>query len=366
MSHGPNDQLSKLSYIATAIGSVPFSEPAEAVSFVLSKFRDAPFWPQLPARSPLEDMNLQYAANLPGIRSNEEKRSLTVVRDEGFDAAVEEFYARILEDDVKSFDLPVERAAGFYEFLRGIDAHPEKDEISFLKGHITGPITHGLIIRDEQDKPVIYDHLYSDLIVKNLVMQARSQVNFFENHLPHAGRIIFIDEPYLTAFGSAFVSLDENFVIEKLDEIAEATSAICAVHCCGRTDWKTLLSTKVDMLSFDAYEYMESLATFPGEVNAFLERGGVLSWGIVPSSLPTPIQIEQEDLDTLEKKFHAGLGVLERAGVNLDLVNKQSIITPSCGTGGMSEANAKKALTLAGELAARLKKRSLEGAGAAG
>ena len=45
-----------------------------------------------------------------------------------------------------------------------------------------------------------------------------------------------------------------------------------------------LLATTVDILNLDAYGYIENLALYPAELRAFLDRGGVVCWGIVPNT----------------------------------------------------------------------------------
>ncbi len=72
-----------------------------------------------------------------------------------------------------------------------------------------------------------------------------------------------------------------------LDEVftaIHAEEALAGVHCCGNTDWSVLLATQVDILNLDAYNYLEYLALFPMELREFLDRGGVVAWGIVPNN----------------------------------------------------------------------------------
>ena len=51
-------------FTATGIGTLPYTDPAQAVDTVLAQLTEMPYWPQLPARSHLEDMNSQYAPAL--------------------------------------------------------------------------------------------------------------------------------------------------------------------------------------------------------------------------------------------------------------------------------------------------------------
>ncbi len=50
---------------ATGVGSLPHRDPAKAVKAVLANFREIPYWPQLPRRTFLESMYVQFAAGLP-------------------------------------------------------------------------------------------------------------------------------------------------------------------------------------------------------------------------------------------------------------------------------------------------------------
>jgi len=59
--------------LATAIGSMPHIDPQEACSLVLANLPDIPVWPQLPNRSFLENMYVQYSERFPGIVLEEER-----------------------------------------------------------------------------------------------------------------------------------------------------------------------------------------------------------------------------------------------------------------------------------------------------
>jgi hypothetical protein len=48
-------------FIATGIGSFPHQDEKEVFRLVFEDFSEIPFWPQLPKRSFLEGMVVQYA-----------------------------------------------------------------------------------------------------------------------------------------------------------------------------------------------------------------------------------------------------------------------------------------------------------------
>lgn len=52
--------------------------------------------------------------------------------------------------------------------------------------------------------------------------------------------LLFVDEPYMASFGSAYINLSREQVIAWLDGVYEALhaeGAITGMHCCGNADW---------------------------------------------------------------------------------------------------------------------------------
>ncbi len=50
---------------ATAIGSMPYADPARALDVIFGAIPDAPIWPQLSKRGLREQMEVQYSEGLP-------------------------------------------------------------------------------------------------------------------------------------------------------------------------------------------------------------------------------------------------------------------------------------------------------------
>ena len=152
---------------------------------------------------------------------------------------------------------------------------------------------------------------------------------------------MFIDEPYLSAFGSAFTQVSREEVIKYLNEVIEGIhkeNALSGVHCCGNTDWSVLMDTNVDIISFDAYSFFDGMTLYPEKLNKFFERGGVLAWGIVPSS----DLINSETVASLAANFMEKNKQLVKKGIDEKAVKNRYIITPSCGVGSLPENLAEK------------------------
>jgi methionine synthase II (cobalamin-independent) len=191
--------------------------------------------------------------------------------------------------------------------------------------------------------------MLADALIKNAAMNARWQIQKLKALRP--GVIISVDEPYLAAFGSAFISLERHQVITMLDEVFEAIhqdGALASVHCCANTDWSVLLATTVDILNLDAYGYLENLALYPAELHGFLDRGGAIMWGIVPNNE----DIFQTTPEALASQLREGIDLIkskaQARGVNIisEHLAQRSLITTSCGLGPTSVEIADRSLEI--------------------
>lgn len=333
-------------FAATGVGSLPHRDADEAVRLVLSEFPEIPFWPQLPRRSPLESMYVQYAAGLPGAELSGDR--IFVAGGDRMIAEAEAFYERFLGEDPLSFAIPAERAAGLHRLLElGGGPFPA------VKGQVTGPVSFGLMVTDREKRPLFYDPVGRDVLVKHLTRVAQWQAA----QLSRLSRkvILVIDEPYLASVGSAVLSLSRDEVIAALDEIVDGLPGVlCGVHCCANTDWGLVLSTRLGCLSFDAYEYASSLLLYPEALSAFLSRGGTLAFGIVPTD---PDRIAAETAESLAARMEGILRDFEGRGISRDAVVRSSLVTPACGLGTLSPAEAAAAARLTSGLSRLLRRR---------
>jgi len=156
---------------------------------------------------------------------------------------------------------------------------------------------------------------------------------------------MFIDEPILSAIGSStYLSVSRE---ETLRLLAETVSAIqmaggsAGIHCCGNADWPLVIESGVSVINFDAYAYFENLAMYHAEIRSFLEGGGYLAWGVVP----TTDALSEEDLESIIELFKNRLTTLSRY-IPEDLLLSRAILTPSCGAGSRTVAEALKIFQL--------------------
>jgi len=111
------------------------------------------------------------------------------------------------------------------------------------------------------------------------------------------------------------------------------------------------MESKVDIVSFDAYEFMDKYLMYWREIKTFLDRGGYLAWGIVPTSS----KVTNVSTHDLVKKLEEGIQFLVNKGFSRTLIQERSIITPSCGTGTLTIAEAERVMALTYELSIAMK-----------
>jgi methionine synthase II (cobalamin-independent) len=331
-------------FLTTLIGSVPYHNTSDTCDRIMAAV-DLPVWPQMVRLGFRENMYTQYGAVLPSIRIDDQTEKITFDTAGDLTTPLEAFYTHYLEEDLDYFALQTSHAVGFYAMVERLS----RTSGTWVKGQVTGPVSMGLTVTDQDRRASLYNEMLVDVLVKNAAMNARWQIRSLKSVRPQV--IIFVDEPYMASFGSAFISLSRDQVIVMLDEVFDAIHAeagLAGVHCCANTDWSVLLETSVDILNLDAYEYLDNLALYPHELRKFLDRGGIVAWGIVPNTQEifsvTPQQLVQQLRTgiTLVCEKAAARGVFMEPRE----FETRSLVTPACGLGSASTAVADEVLSV--------------------
>jgi hypothetical protein len=345
--------MSGLSGLATTgIGSVPFTDPEETVALVLETLPQIPYWPQMVQLGYLEEMAAQAARGLPGLKVDGVNRTVAMDPDLPRDEALARFYEVVLSGDLTAFAFEAQDARGFFALLAKVASQGCPGPA--LKGQLSGPVTFAGVVKDAAGKPILYDRELTQAVCSGLARKVAWQAEKFRE-LGKAP-IVFLDEPYLTGFGSAYLPISKDEVTGILTQTLEEARGAAAgpvtlgVHCCGNTDWSLLLNAPIDILSFDSYGFFESLRLYERPLAQYLGRGGWLAWGLVP----TNDDFKQETPDTLWQRFKVQANQLAKE-LNLELkeILSQSLLTPACGTGYMSPDDARRVLTTVKEMGLR-------------
>jgi len=345
-----------------AIGSLPHKDPDEAISLIKKYFANIPFWAQLTKKSKKEDMMLQYLEGMPSFCIDSDGKVFLDNESDEFFENLEAFFMDF-EEILSSIDSPCLDKYGisdgysstFKKYLDLIKASTPK----FAKGQIVGPFTLATALTDKNGQAAIYDETLTEIIIKTLILKALWQIKKIKMATPDTTPIIFIDEPSVSQLGtSAFLTISEDKVRGMIEEICNAiktNGGICAIHCCGKCDWRMPIKSGIDIINLDAFSFAKNLSLFSEDVNKFLESGGKIAWGIIPTL--DSDALEKMTVQDAIKIFETSVKYLTEKGINEKLVIDNSIVTPSCGAGGLSEELAQKALKLTKELSEELKER---------
>ncbi len=336
--------------LPTLIGSLPISDHQEATRLVLEYMQEIPLWIQLPCY-PEERLLSQFAEGLPGLRGAEDSLFFDT-EDPAFEQELLSFYEQYLgvteaglslNETVFAFSDKTGR--GFKAFLNAVARASSKPKA--VKGQITGPFTMLSGLKDKDGRLAYFNPQLREVIVKALALKARYQVEAMKALGPEV--ILFLDEPALAGFGSsAMVGITREDAISDLTEVIDVVheaGGISGIHVCANTDWSVVLATPLDILSFDAYGYFDRIVLFREQLTDFLEKGNNIAWGLVPTL--NDEDLKREDVSSLKALWDEQV---KQLGTDPEMVKRQALITPSCGTGLLSRELSLRVLGLTRDL----------------
>lgn len=315
--------------LATSIGSLPHIDPSEAVDFVLRHQQRLPAAPSLPGRSRREGMVAQAAHGVAGIEVTDDG---SLVID---DAA--------LDPEAPLWD-PGFASDGFVGLRAFLTAVSERR--GPIKVSVTGPVTLGVALHAAG-----VDATLAFRVATSATRQrARALVEYAGARVPEAQLVCFVDEPVL---GSAMLA---DFPIGPVDAV-DATSSVLAVveegaisglHCCATdADWRLIVQAGPHILSLPTDGGIERAG---GSLSSFLDAGGWVAWGAVPTDRPIGTTVER-----MWRHLVLLWAALENdGGCDPARLRTQAMITPACGLARHGVTQAEQVLWFTNRLAERL------------
>ncbi len=342
-----------------AIGSLPQKNIDDAMQLVKENFADIPFWPQLVKISKNEDMLVQFLENMPSF-SYEGDKNFFDSESEEFYEGLEQFfsdYEKIIEDinceEIERY--AIKSSIAFEKFLDFV----KETKPRYAKGQVVGAFTLAGYLTDRSGKAALFDETLRDIIVKTLTIKALWQVYKIKKASENTVPIIFIDEPSISQLGtSAYITISKDDAVEMIKSVSDAVKkfgGISAVHCCGKCDWTVPVRAGVNIINMDAYGYAKNLSLFGADVEEFLKSGGKIAWGIIPTLNADALACA--DVEEMVCVFDKAVKYLTKKGIDEKIIIENSLITPSCGAGALSESLAEKAMKLTKQLSESLKER---------
>lgn len=330
--------------LTTAMAVMPHTDVDRALEMAMSL--DIPFWPQLPRYSYHEDMYVQASEHFPGIILDLEKQTLRF----SIDKFIEEFEETMAHfDEPEYFDISETYSAVYSRFLK-MDL---KDRPA-IRGQLEGPISFGFNVKDQDDRPILFDDTVRPFMMEFMAKRVNSQLNVLKKINPNA--FMYVDEPGLQFLFNALAGYSDNAAREDMEMFFSLIERPRGIHLCGNPDWDFLLGLDMDILSLDVYTNGEIFGSYVSSIKRFLDRGGIICWGIVPANIEP---FEEENIESLVTRLEEIWTVLDKKGIDRDFLISRSLLSPAtcCLVNPDGEKTVEKAFKMTIELSKRLREK---------
>jgi methionine synthase II (cobalamin-independent) len=316
---------------ATGVGSLPGTDPAEAVRTVLGELPGFAHLPELPGRGAGADMIGRTASLLVDLAVDLTPAGWRLVPRPGVDVRrAQEFLARDLD--------------ALHDLAEGY--------VGPLKVQVAGPFTLAAGLERIRGERAIVDAGARRDLVQSLVEGLREHVAAVRGRVPDAEVVVQLDEPSLPAVLQGGLPTVSGFgklpALDAPDVEAELTAAIAAlpgpvvVHCCApRFPLPLLRGAGAAGVSFDL-----GLVQDLDAIGTAVDAGTHLLVGVVPgvdTSLPEP--------KATASRVQAWWREL---GFAVEQLADAVTLTPTCGLAGASPAYARAAMVHVREAAKHL------------
>jgi hypothetical protein len=252
-------------------------------------------------------------------------------------------------DQPEYFDISPDYSVVYHRFLK-----MDLSDRPAIRGQLEGPISFGLSVLDQDKRPILFEDTIRPFMFEFMAKRINIQLKRLKLLNPNA--FMFVDEPGLQFLFSALSGYDSARARTDMEFFFAMTERPCGIHLCGNPDWDFLLGLDMDVLSLDVYLNGEIFSSYAESIKKFLNRGGVIVWGIVPTNFEP---FGQETIDALERRLTGLWEILGKKGIDRDFLLSKSLISPStcCLVNPDGEKTVEKAFKVVNSLSARLRDR---------
>jgi len=289
----------------TAMGIMPHTDINKALELVLGL--DIPFWPQLPNVSFYEDMYVQVSQNFPGIVVDADRESISLDTAK-FEEELTSYSQKMVEPE--TFALSLDYSVVYHRFLE-----KELKSRHAIRGQLTGPVSFGFKVMDENNKPIIYNEGIRTILFD--FIQRKANIQYRKLSQKNRNAFVWLDEPGLGWVFSGLSGYNDIQTREDYRHFLQGLEGPKALHLCANVNLPYLLELGIELLSFDAYQMEIMPKGYASAVSDFLRGGGIICWGIVPTD---STNLGEETPKTLAKRL---TGYWEVVSQNTALTPKQ-------------------------------------------
>jgi hypothetical protein len=186
-------------------------------------------------------------------------------------------------------------------------------------------VSFGFKVLDENLKPVIYNDEARTVLFDFIQKKANIQYGELKERNPNA--FVWLDEPGLGYVFSGLSGYNEQQAKEDYHNFVAGLEGPKGLHLCAEVNLPYLLELGVEILSFDAYQIGFMPKEYAGSVAEFINRGGIISWGIVPTESAI---LATQTPDTLAERLSDYWNVVSKStGLSLNQIAVQALVAPA-------------------------------------
>ena len=297
------------------MGIMPHRDVDRALELALSL--DIPFWPQLPNMSIYEDMYVQASQNFPGVSVDFDRERL-VFSTAKFGQELDDYFIKM--ENPETFMLTEKYSMVFHRFLSA-----GLQDYRAIRGQVIGPVSFGFKVLDEQLRPIIYNDEVRAVLFDFIQKKANIQYQQLKKRSSNA--FVWLDEPGLGYVFSAFSGYNEQHAKADYRDFFDGLQSPKGLHLCADVNLPYLLELGVEILSFDAYQIEFMPKEYAGAVAGFLNRGGVIAWGIIPTESTTLAAQTPDTLAAILSDYWELIG--ENTGLAVKQIAEQALVAPA-------------------------------------
>lgn len=299
----------------TAMGIMPHTDVEKALELVLHL--DIPFWPQLPKVSFREDMYAQTSRGFPGIVIDSKEERVDFIS-ANFEVELVTYSERM--NDPAYFTLSTEDSAVYHRFLQ-----QDLSSYDAIRGQLTGPVSLGFRVVDEDRKPIIYNDSVKDMLFDFIQKKANAQYHQLREKNKNA--FVWLDEPGMGWVFSGMSGYNDIQAKQDYHIFLDGIEGPKALHLCANVNLPYLLQSGIEILSFDAYQIERMPKDYASTVSEFINGGGIIAWGIVPTD---STNLGRETPQTVAKLLEGYWQVVaHNAGIEMKQIAEQALIAPA-------------------------------------
>ena len=167
---------------------------------------------------------------------------------------------------------------------------------------------------------------------------------------------MFMNEPGLQFLFSGMAGYTDQKAKEDLDRFFAQVERPRGIHLCGNPDWDFLLNLDLDVLSLDVYTNAEIFSSYAASIRKYLDRGGVIVWGIVPTGFEA---FEKEGIHSMIQHLEKVRKLLWSKGVDRERMIAKSMLSPAtcCLVNPDKERTVERAFSSVKEIVRRLREK---------